>query len=1058
MIRRVTVKFYGRAAYFYGPPVTELEHLPGRIQVTLDANNTATIDLEERYRELDVKPWEPQMLYYWKSDHASDAPHVLEISLLDAPPFWAWDITRAFGFDSLVYTSEVKVPPKYELRNIEKLQNTRIHDTNFATAFGPPSAWTRNTSDLASSSGPRTFHATSNELAYPSVRGLAPVVEFTAQCTALAVYGASPAQLEATFPEGFRHGHVQLCLGQLCHYLDVHSAYLNVPKRLLHHPILIFSTDRMWPGVLKPVTMRFLDPPSPVGHLWTMSFSYADCAQVVPRWPWTHPMPGGQYSSHVLGPDKLDYEPSFFNGSMSPWSFMEGYSFASAVPFWLFGLFGDMPSWSTVIVHAYEIKIFIPLPALYPLPGYSNVLCCINDDCHYPDIQQWFLTANDSTSELPLVHYKDLNPFVNHRISITAVRRADEHGHKIIAVSRVEYHRMEFPEQLPKPPQPPPEPTVPFPYPTPPKLATDIWEVIIQALCLFVVAIAGYNMGLCLHLIVKFVRIRTRPESTPLLWEQHSAPPSYVSYGAVDYTPAGLAWSHEPITQPACLPNDLTAAVSRDGCMKRYDPFTMSTYVDPDSKKRTFFQTSSWGNEPNSANMRRRVEIAFHGRAVEVYGPPQAQLDNRPGHIQISLNGLVLTIIDLESKYREANNEPWNPLLMFRWEGGDYDSSYTLVITLLDSATGVWKWHPIRGFGFESVVVTSLDPWRPPRYQLSESEKLEDVIIHDTNFVTTFGPSFAWEKQISGIASSDGIRTFHGTSNELAYSSWTYGVTPVAEFSAQCAALAVYGASPAQLHATFREGFRHGHLQLCQGSSCEYIDAHQAYLNVPDNLWNEPVLLYQTDRMSPSSTKTVSMRLLDPPSPVGHLWTMTLSHAICSQVVPKWPWTHPIPHGNYSEHTVGYGRLDYAPTFLFGLFSPWSWMPLYSFAAAKPSWFSFGNLPSWSTTLYAHDIQIFIPFPALFPALRYADVRCCIDGRCHYPDVEQWYLKARDSGSEVPLVHVQDLHPFRAHHISMTAVRRSGDAGEKIIAVSRIEYQRVVNIQEPNPTPAPPRP
>ncbi|KAG9000650.1 hypothetical protein FRB90_011776, partial [Tulasnella sp. 427] len=1024
------------------------------------------IDLEERYRELDVKPWEPQMLYYWESDHASDAPHVLEISLLDAPPFWPWDITRAFGFDSLVYTSEVKVPPKYELRNIEKLQNTRIHDTNFATAFGPPSAWTRNSSDLTSSSGPRTFHATSNELAYPSVRGLAPVVEFTAQCTALAVYGASPAQLEATFPEGFRHGHVQLCLGQLCHYIDVHSAYLNVPKRLLHHPILIFSTDRMWPGVLKPVTMRFLDSPSPVGHLWTMSFSYADCAQVVPRWPWTHPMPGGQYSSHVLGPDKLDYEPSFFNGSMSPWSFMEGYSFA-------------------MIVHAYDIKIFIPLPALYPLPGYSNVLCCINDDCHYPDIQQWFLMTKDPTSELPLVHYKDLNPFVNHRISMAAVRRADEHGHKIIAVSRVEYQRMEFPEQLPKPPQPPTEPTVPLPYPHPPKPINDsgkltekIWKVVIEVLCAVLVAIAGYNIWLCLRFIVKFVRIRTRSETTPLLWEQHSAPPSYVSYGAVDYTPASLTWSHEPITEPAYLPNNLTPAINGDPafiiaqaqlirttihsthpqviyapesccmknifkrCMKRYDPFTMSTYVDPDSKKRTFFQTSSWGNEPNSENMKRRVEIDFHGRALEVYGPPQAQLDNRPGHIQISLNGLVMATIDLEAKYREVNNEPWNPLLMYRWEGGDHDSSYTLVITLLDSATGVWKWHPIRGFGFESVVVTSLEPWRPPRYQLSESEKLEDVIIHDTNFVTTFGPSYAWEKQTSQIASSDGIRTFHGTSNELAYSSWTYRVTPVADFSAQCAALAVYGASPAQLHATFREGFRHGHLQLCQGFSCEYVDAHQAYLNVPDNLWNEPVLLYQTDRMSPSSTKTVSMQLLDPPSPV----------------VPKWPWTHPIPHGRYSEHVVGYGLLDYAPTFWFGLFSPWSWMKLYSFAPAKPSWFSFGNLPSWSTTLYAHDIKIFIPFPSLFPASRYADVRCCIDGRCFYPDVEQWYLKARDSGFEVPLVHVQDLDPFKAHHISMTAVRRGNDASDKIIAVSGIEYQRVVITQEPNPTPVPPRP
>lgn len=51
-------------------------------------------------------------------------------------------------------------------------------------------------------------------------------------------------------------------------------------------------------------------------------------------------------------------------------------------------------------------------------------------------------------------------------------------------------------------------------------------------------------------------------------------------------------------------------------CKKRYDPFTLSTYVDPDSTKRTFFQTSSWGNEPESSNMKRRVEITFYGEPL----------------------------------------------------------------------------------------------------------------------------------------------------------------------------------------------------------------------------------------------------------------------------------------------------------------------------------------------------------------------------------------------------------------------------------------------------------
>ncbi|KAG8974824.1 hypothetical protein FRC05_006756 [Tulasnella sp. 425] len=261
---------------------------------------------------------------------------------------------------------------------------------------------------------------------------------------------------------------------------------------------------------------------------------------------------------------------------------------------------------------------------------------------------------------------------------------------------------------------------------------------------------------------------------------------------------------------------------------------------------------------------------------------------------------------------------------------------------------------------------------------------------------------------------------------------------PVAEFTAQCAALAIYGASPTQLGVTFAEGFRHGHLQICLGMTCEYIDAHQAYLHVPEHLENEPVLIYRTDRMSPSSLQAVKMRFLDPSSPVGHLWVMAISHAVCSQVIPKWPWTHPIQNGRYSTHLVPFNELDYAPSFLLGGFSPWSWTNRYSLAPAKPFWFSgkFRDMPSWSTTVQGYDIKIFVPSPALFPAYQYANVLCCIDGQCHYPDIEQWLLKAGDTRSDVLLVHYQDLNPFRIHHISMTAVRRDDEVGDKIIAVS----------------------
>lgn len=52
-------------------------------------------------------------------------------------------------------------------------------------------------------------------------------------------------------------------------------------------------------------------------------------------------------------------------------------------------------------------------------------------------------------------------------------------------------------------------------------------------------------------------------------------------------------------------------------CMNRYDPFKMSTYVDPNSIKRTFFQTSSWGHdEPDSPSMNRRVQITFLGESL----------------------------------------------------------------------------------------------------------------------------------------------------------------------------------------------------------------------------------------------------------------------------------------------------------------------------------------------------------------------------------------------------------------------------------------------------------
>ncbi|KAG8897216.1 hypothetical protein FRC01_011436, partial [Tulasnella sp. 417] len=175
--------------------------------------------------------------------------------------------------------------PKYKLKHFEKLKNVTIHDTDFTMSFTPPFAWQKIISNTTSAMGAQTFHAISNELAYYSRPGSTAVTEFSAQCAALAIYGASPAQLKAAFPGGFRHGHTQICLGQFCDYVDVHHAYLNIPLKLWNEPVLLYNTDRMWPKAVEAVTIRLLGPLSPVAQQWIMSFSHAVCSQIVPKRP-----------------------------------------------------------------------------------------------------------------------------------------------------------------------------------------------------------------------------------------------------------------------------------------------------------------------------------------------------------------------------------------------------------------------------------------------------------------------------------------------------------------------------------------------------------------------------------------------------------------------------------------------------------------------------------------------------------------------------------------------------------------------------------------------------
>ncbi|KAG8918506.1 hypothetical protein FRC01_001819 [Tulasnella sp. 417] len=305
--------------------------------------------------------------------------------------------------------------------------------------------------------------------------------------------------------------------------------------------------------------------------------------------------------------------------------------------------------------------------------------------------------------------------------------------------------------------------------------------------------------------------------------------------------------------------------------------------------KRTFFQTSSWGNDPESSSMKRRVNIWFYGRAVYVYGPPSAQLHNLPGQIRLSLDGKLLETIDLEAQYKKPARNSLDSRLLYHWKSRDGDMHHVLQISLLDSATGPWKWRPIRGFGLDSVVYTS-DLRHPPKYELKDFERLEKVEIHSASSSMLFAPHYAWEKNLSDATAVLGAQTFRATSNELAYN-FRRGFPPTVEFVNECTALTVYGASPAQLEAIFAKGFRHGHAQICLGLRCDLIDLHHAYLNVPSQSRNEPVLLYRNDRILPEVEKVVKMRLLDPPSPVGHQWIMSFSHAVCSQIAPELSWT-----------------------------------------------------------------------------------------------------------------------------------------------------------------------
>ena len=110
------------------------------------------------------------------------------------------------------------------------------------------------------------------------------------------------------------------------------------------------------------------------------------------------------------------------------------------------------------------------------------------------------------------------------------------------------------------------------------------------------------------------------------------------------------------------------------------------------------------------------------------------------------------------------------------------------------------------------------------------------------------------------------------------------------------AAIYLYGPPPGVLKDIWGSGLVHGHQEVCINDQCGRIDVHQAYLQVPQDKMDNPVLLWSIDLFSldPATRSTFTsfsmdemmtlrLRLLDPGSPVrgSH---MVFDYAVISEI------------------------------------------------------------------------------------------------------------------------------------------------------------------------------
>lgn len=138
------------------------------------------------------------------------------------------------------------------------------------------------------------------------------------------------------------------------------------------------------------------------------------------------------------------------------------------------------------------------------------------------------------------------------------------------------------------------------------------------------------------------------------------------------------------------------------GCGKNYDPWEMRTYTSPDGMLRTFHDTHSRGNNPNSDQIRKltmRFEgtnstspdmliilMKIAGSAVFVYGAPKIHLLHEHGQQEVCLQDQCERI-DVETLYSEAPALD-RPVLLWSAANLEPFQVHILELRLLDSDGG----------------------------------------------------------------------------------------------------------------------------------------------------------------------------------------------------------------------------------------------------------------------------------------------------------------------------------------------------------------------------------